>query len=147
MNDAASEPPLDLSYPIKYQVFGGSSYNQDFTGKGTLTIRAARPSFIFGGRPRTLFSRRRTELEFGPDDIWNVVVTGRGISFHTHLGKGGKYKKPFIFFCPNAENARQVASLLPTRRDQDFMANQEFMDRLNARGFQVLHRPNATAQQ
>jgi hypothetical protein len=46
MSQATAEPSRDVTFPIAYQVFAGSAYNPDFKGRGSLTIRPDRPSYL-----------------------------------------------------------------------------------------------------
>lgn len=131
MTDAASQPPLEVSYPIAYRLFTGGVYNQDFKGKGTLTIRSAGPSYIFQGLRNAMFPGEPINLELGVAEIWNVTVKGRLITFKTAWGNSGKKELPFVFYCEDAAAAQLVASLLPAHLDQDFAATQEFTQRMN----------------
>ena len=132
MKLAASEPPLEVSYPIAYRLFTGTIYNRDFKGKGTLTIRASGPAYIFQGQRTGMFSGPPINLELAADEIWNVAVKGRRVSFKTAWGEAGKKGLPFVFFCEDDATAQLVASLLPTQLDPDFVATHEFTTRLNA---------------
>lgn len=133
MHTDASGTAPESSYAIKYQVFGGSDYNHDFRGAGTLTIRTAGPSYLFSGRKRLVFcSGRKTTVEFGAQDICDVVVSGRKVLFHTIPETTGQPKKPFLFYCRNDEEAAAVAALLPDRKDADFTAAENFNAKLNS---------------
>ena len=133
MQSDVSGPAPELSFPVQFQVFGGSDYNLDFRGKGSLTIRAAGPTYTFTGRRRRPFiSGPTVALEFGPDDIWNVTVSERTVRFSTTLGKAGKSTGPFMFVCRDAATAANVAALLPQRKDEDFVAAKNFTAKLNS---------------
>ncbi|HUJ45105.1 MAG TPA: rhomboid family intramembrane serine protease [Opitutaceae bacterium] len=131
-SDASGATP-ELSFPVRFQVFGGSDYNSELRGKGTLTVRAAAPTYTFAGRKRLPFvSGGKVALEFGADDIWNVTMSGRTIRFSTTLGQAGRSKRPFVFMCRDAPTAATVAALLPQRKDEDFVAAQNFAATLDS---------------
>jgi rhomboid protease GluP len=133
MHTDASGTAPELSFPVKYQVFGSSDYNHDLRGTGALTIRTAGPSYLFSGRKRLVFfSGRKSTVEFGAQDICDVVASGRKIQFHTVQGTTAQPKKPFVFFCRNAEEATAVAVLLPDRKEADFAAAQDFSTKVSA---------------
>ena len=130
--DAPGSAP-EISYPVNYQVFGGSEYNHDFRGSGTLTIRTVGPSYLFSGRKRLVFfAGRKATVEFGAQDICDVVVSGRKVHFYTIQATAGRPRKPFLFFCRNDKEAAAVAALLPDRKDADFAAAADFNARLNS---------------
>lgn len=131
MNEVLSVPTPDISYPVDYQVFAGHAYNLDLKGSGTLTIRQGGAAYLFTGKRRALFSSGRTDLEFTPSALRNVIVDGRSIRFDTSLGESGRKQTPFIFFCQTAEEARLVATLLPGHQDADFSATQDFTQKLH----------------
>jgi rhomboid protease GluP len=132
MTEAAAEPPREISYPISYQNLGGGAHSLDFKGSGTLTIRPEGPTYVFRGKARKLFAGPPRDLELGPDNIWNVVVSGRAITFRTNQGEAGGRKQPFVFYCKDAAEAKGVAALLPVRLDDEFTAARDFFVRLNA---------------
>ena len=127
-----SEPSREVSYPIAYRPLAGRGINPDFKGKGTLTIRAAGPTYVFHGKKNAVFAGAPVEEEFQADEIWNVTVEGRCVSFKTSRGVAGKKDQRFLFYCENVTTAHTVASLLPARQDDDFAATREFGDRLEA---------------
>jgi len=130
--DAPGAAP-ELSYAVKYEVFAGTEYNIDFRGRGRLVIQSAGPGYVFSGSKRQTFSPdEKIAMQFGVDDIWNVAVSGRTIRFNTRVGRAGRKGKPFLFFCRDAEEAATVAALLPSRKDADFIAAQDFTARLNS---------------
>ena len=129
MTTATPGATPEISYEIAYEEFAGREYNQELRGKGRLTIRSAGPVFLFSGRRRVLFSGERIEREYTPDQIWNVTLAGRTIRFRTKNQFG---QRPFVFFCRDAAEALVIARRLPRQQDEDFVATQDFADRLNA---------------
>jgi rhomboid protease GluP len=125
-------PTPEISFPITYEVAGDQTHNPDLKGRGILTVRPDGPVYFFSGTRRALFSGQPAKLDFKADEIWNVVVAGRRISFHTPRGKAGAKGQPFVFYCSDAAAARSVASLLPAVVDHDFAAVRDFSERLNA---------------
>jgi rhomboid protease GluP len=134
MTDVTSEPPRELSHQISYQTFAGGAHNLDFKGSGTLAIRPDGPTYVFRGKRRKMFAGAPVDQEYGPDDIWNVVVADKRISFRTNRGEAGGKKQLFVFYCQNAAEAAAVAALLPTRLDEEFTAARDFHAKLNAIG-------------
>jgi rhomboid protease GluP len=132
--DAEDTPPRpfasDLTYPVKFQVFGGSVYNRDLKGSGTLNAQADARAFRFVGRSRKVFKRGEQEMVFSGDDIRNVVASGKTVQFSTGLGESGRLKKPFIFYCETRDDANAIATLLPKQKDEDFVAGEEFYAKL-----------------
>lgn len=118
-------------FAIAYQEFGGSRYNHDFRGKGTLTIRAAGPTFVFSGTKREMLSSRREgEIAFAADQIWNVQVAGRSVQFATRVGASGSKGQPFVFFGATPEEAAAIGAALPQAQEADFVAGREFAHKL-----------------
>lgn len=133
IGDSSGATP-EVSFPVEYQVFSGTDANTFLRGKGTLVVRAGRSRYAFSGRKRRMFSSAQSvDMEFSADDIWNVAVSGRMVRFDASAGPDihpGE-KKPFVFFCRDAETAAAVATLLPDRKDADVVAVGEFVVRLN----------------
>src|SRR5688500_14841432 len=117
----------ETSFEITYQEFLTSRVNPDFRGKGTLSVRSG-PTFVFTGKKReaTGFINRALELEFRPEQIRNVTVDGRSVQFVRSVGGYEREDKPFIFFCCNESDATGVQALLPTTKDEDFVASRNF---------------------
>jgi rhomboid protease GluP len=132
MQTDAAGPVPEISFPVTHEVAGERFSNPDLKGSGRLTIRPDGPTYFFSGMRRTLFSGKPVDLEFKADEIWNVVVTGRAVSFHTQRGNAGAKRRPFGFYCRDAADARSVAALLPAAMDHDFVAVRNFSERLNA---------------
>ena len=106
----------EISYAIEYEMFAGREYNADFRGQGRLVIRPAGPTFVFTGKRRAYFSGAPIEREFSADDIWNVALNGREIRFRT---RNSSSPKPFYFVCRDAQEAAEVATLLPPPDEED----------------------------
>lgn len=133
MHDPVPGTASEFSFPIEYQEFAGARYNLDLRGKGTLVVREPGPdaTFVFSGDQRRVFSfRRKIELTFHANQMWNVFADGRAVRFDTTLGKSGAKKIPFVFFCRTPEVAAAVIQHLPQTRDHDFFAAQDFLTRL-----------------
>jgi rhomboid protease GluP len=130
MDPAAPDLPPERVYSINYPELG-PRFNRDFRGRGTLAIRSSPPAFVFSGQQRkAVGTGAETELAFAPDQIWNVQVRGEMIEFATRLGASGRAHQPFLFACRTAEEAAEVAGLLPATKDADFIAGEEFLGRL-----------------
>lgn len=121
-NSPANSPVL--SFDVAYQTAGGAA-NPDLRGEGKLMIHPDAPSYRFTGDARTA-GGRPTAIEFGPDEIRNVLFGGRHVEFTTPAGAAGEKKQPFVFYCRSAEEAATVASLLPRTRDREFVTNHDF---------------------
>jgi len=132
MTDSLTEPPREISFAIAYDRFGGAAHNPDFKGKGTLSIRPDGPTYVFRGKKRALFSGKPIEVEFGHDDICNVVVNGPTITCRAKRGEAGPVRPPFVFYCKDAAEAVAVAALLPARQDQEFTEARDFYAKLNS---------------
>lgn len=134
MSTDSSSPasvPGEIIYAIAYQQFAGSVYNQDLRGKGTLTIRPDRSSYVFMGKARPFFLFGRVqELSFTPGQIRNVVVEGTCIKFSTDIGISGRKHQPFVFYARTAEEAAAIAAALPVTEDTDFLEGKAFAQRL-----------------
>jgi membrane associated rhomboid family serine protease len=128
-NDAAAS---ETSFAITYQDFVTSRVNQDFRGKGLFVVRGAGPTYVFSGKKREMtgFLNRPLEIECRADQIRNVAVEGRCVAFVRKVGDYDGEDRPFLFFCRNAEEAAAAAALLPTTKDEDFVATREFAARL-----------------
>ncbi len=122
-------PATEISFPVEYQAFAGRTYNQDLKGRGFFAMQGD-AAYRFTGTKRGVFSGGATELDFTADDITNVAVDGRVVRFSTTLGRSGKLKRPFVFFCRDPADASTIASLLPARIDEDFAASRDFAARL-----------------
>lgn len=131
--EAAPQPlASEASFPVKYQNFAGSEYNRDLKGSGMFSAVGGRTVFRFTGRGRNPFARGPRELDFAASDIKNVVATGRVVRFSTTLGRSGELKKPFIFFCRDADDSNAIVGLLPKDQDEDFVASREFYGNLQS---------------
>ncbi len=132
MTDTSPDSARELSHALDYNLYSSAIYNQDFKGPGSLTISSVGPTYTFTGKPRGFFAAKTGSLVFRPEDITNVVVSGRTVQFKTALGKSGKYKHPFAFHLKDAAEAQAVAGLLPTTLDTEFVEGAEFSARLDA---------------
>lgn len=132
MSTPSPAPAPEVSHSVEYNHFGSAVYNQDFKGKGRLTINSDGPTYKFTGTPRGLFAGKSKEMVFSADDITNVVVDGRMIIFKTALGRSGKRKQPFAFYLQDAAEAAAVVELLPKSVDVEFTEAQDFNARLIA---------------
>jgi len=125
-------PPPDVSFAVDYQLFFGTTSNPDLKGRGFFTATGGGGSYRFSGRKRDLFARGAAELQFGADDIRNVVVAGRRVQFSTGKGRAGEKHQPFVFFCRDAKDASAIAALLPKHFDEDFVASADFQEKLRS---------------
>ncbi|HXC01129.1 MAG TPA: rhomboid family intramembrane serine protease [Opitutaceae bacterium] len=133
MTTDPSAPASEISYTIAYpKAVTRTGHNLDFKGSGTLTIRPEGPTYVFSGRPQRLLARQTTELILTANDISNVTISGRTISFRTPQGRSGERQLPFIFLCRDETEAQAVASLLPAQADADFIAEHNFKQQLRA---------------
>lgn len=128
MENASRAEPAALSFDIEYQGFTGAA-NLDLRGKGKLIIHPAAPSYRFLGDRRAVFGES-TAIELFPEEIRNVAVEGRKVEFATSAGTSGRKRKPFVFYCRTASAAAEVAGLLPATRDDAFVTNQDFAQKL-----------------
>lgn len=124
-------PPAPASFPIRYEVFAGAG-NPDLQGAGVFSVTLGEKPYVFSGRPRGLFATGKAELRFGPDDIRNVVISGRAVQFATSLGRAGAKNQPFVFVCEDERAALAAADALPKTRDSDYTAAADFQARLRA---------------
>jgi rhomboid protease GluP len=133
MTTDSSAPASEISYPIAYpKAVTSTGYNLDFKGSGALTIRPDGPTYVFSGRPQRLLARKTIEWVLTADNISNVTINGRTISFRTPRGNSGLRDRPFIFLCRDEAEAQTVASLLPAHADKDFIAERDFKQQLRA---------------
>jgi rhomboid protease GluP len=116
----------DVSFPVEYSRFGSIESNHDIGGKGFLSVEGNGASFRFTGRPRGVLAFGVHELRFAASEISNVVSEGSRVQFATISGRSGKLKKPFVFFCRDADDAQAVAAMMPRRIDEDFAASRDF---------------------
>ena len=132
MNDVTPGPGREISYPIAYQVFAGQTYNLDFKGHGTLTIRPDGPTYVFHGKARALFAGIATRLAFTRGA--NPQCNRRRPRHHlfTESWRRGDHQTAVCIFSPDESEARAVAALLPAHQDADFTATKDFTARLNA---------------
>lgn len=126
--DASSES----SYNVDFNAYVDGQSNRDLGGRGLLVVRATEPRFVFSGKPRGRFLIGKTaiEISFRTDQLWNVVVDGRGVQFATTIGKSGEKKAPFVFTCDSEKEAAAVAALLPPTKDADFVAGESFIEKI-----------------
>lgn len=132
MPDAPAVPESEITYPVEYERFAGTTGNPHFKSKGVLTVRSAGPTYVFSGKRQGLFAYGSDRLVLIPDDIANVVVDGALVQFTTRQGRAGKQGRPFTFYCRSEAEAREVAALLPKNVDREFTESRDFADRLNA---------------
>jgi rhomboid protease GluP len=130
MTDTSAASVPEISFAIDYSIFTAPETNPSFTGSGELTIRADGPTYVFSGKPRGLSTGKTSELVFGPADITNVVVTDRKVKFKAAPAQTRKEKRPFVFYCRDAVEARTVADFLPKTVDPEFTETQDFTVRL-----------------
>jgi rhomboid protease GluP len=123
-------PSESIIFPITYEIEGSRAQNPDFKGSGNLAISPEGPVYVFSGKRRALLSGQTIEREFKSDEIWNVTVAGRMVSFHSRRRIASEQNGPFVFYLANAEKAQSAASLLPAAVDGDFVAVRDFSTRL-----------------
>lgn len=132
MSDDHSLHAHALTFAIDYQLPGVSEFNPEFKGSGTLAILPAGPTYVFRGKLRATFSGDEAEFALGADDIWNVVAHERVIRCTTRRRLGEGFTRQFLFYCANADEARDIARLLPRRLDDEFLAERDFATRLHS---------------
>ncbi|MBI2510801.1 MAG: rhomboid family intramembrane serine protease [Opitutae bacterium] len=121
-----------LSFPVRYEQFAGRLSNAELKGRGTLTIHPEGPSYEFTGAPRRLFASGTITLTFNAAEIANVVVQDDCVQFLTRRAGSVRDGQLFVFFADSPLFARDIARLLPTTLDDDFVATAQFHDRLVA---------------
>lgn len=127
-----SNPSAEHSFDVDFNRSGAESHNRDLSGKGRLVVREAEPRFVFRGKTRKNFSIGATAIEVAlrSDEIANVLVEGATVQFATTHGKSGASKKPFTFACASADYAAAIAALLPPTKDAEFVAGENFIERI-----------------
>ena len=133
MNVEPSAPQSDgreINFAVEFGAFTNREGNPDLKGNGLFTAQDHGTVFRFTGRGRSLFDPGRRELQFAATDVTNVGVNGKAVRFSTTLGRAGKLKRPFVFFCRDSEEASMIAALLPQGVDQDFVASRDFQEKL-----------------
>ena len=137
--DAPAAAP-EIRFDVAFDDLTRPQRNRDFQGKGSLVVLEAGPAFVFSGAKREALSAggaglggsapSQPVLSFSPGQIWNVSVRGWQVQFSTNDGECGRRKEPFVFFCASAADAAAIAGVMPTTKDADFVAGQEFGHRL-----------------
>lgn len=125
-------PDAPTTLAVEFNSYVAGDYNRELGGKGTLTIRAEEPRFVFTGRPRKmlLLAKQPADVAFRSDQIWNATVHERGVSFRTAVGKCGAKKTPFVFTCASEAEAAVVVAQLPPTQDTEFQEGAEFTARV-----------------
>lgn len=126
--------PRPQTFAVEFNRYVDGDYNRDLGGKGTLTLRADEPRFLFSGRPRRtlLLGKQPVEFVLRSDQIWNVTRHEVGVAFSTSAGKSGAKQKPFVFTCASEADAATIAAQLPTTQDADFKADAAFTAQIRA---------------
>ena len=125
---SATPSAHEITFAIDYgpvAAFGGLR-NLDFKGSGTLTINTAVSRFRFAGPSHRLLSVGATVRSFAADEIWNVTIEGRAISFTTSKGESGARGALFVFQARNAEEATAIGAHLPRAVAGDFADVEDF---------------------
>lgn len=127
-----SNPAAESSFDVDFNGGSAEFYNRDLSGKGRLIVREAEPRFVFQGKTRKHFSigAVATEVALRSDEIANVLFDGRTVQFATTHGKSGASRKPFAFACASADYATAIAALLPATQDAEFVAGENFIERI-----------------
>lgn len=132
MSEVSAGSASVLSFPVRYEQFAGRVTNPELKGRGTLTIHPDGPSYEFTGTPRRLFARGTITLNFSAAEISNVVVQDDCVRFLTRRAGSPRDGQLFVFFADSPLFARDIARLLPTTLDEDFVASAQFHHRLVA---------------
>lgn len=132
MSETLAGSAAALSFPVRYEQFAGRVSNAELKGRGTLTIHPAGPNYEFTGTPRRLFAKEPITLTFGATQIVNVVVADECVHFVARRAGSPRDGQPFVFFADSPLIARDIARLLPTTLDDDFVATERFHERLTA---------------
>lgn len=130
MPDQATNPGHVVSFDVEYQASFGGTSNKELKGRGQLTINPTGPVYEFSGLRRRLFSSEQITVTFGPADVANVTVDGRGVRFIARPSTPTGDARPFEFYCRDGDEARTVAALLPRHQLQGFAESRDFMARL-----------------
>jgi rhomboid protease GluP len=130
----AAPLPVGSTHAVDFNPYVAGNYNRDLGGKGTLTIVTEEPRYRFTGRPRRglLMGKQDIEVRLASSEIWNAIQHDTAIEFSTSVGKSGAKGTPFVFTCTSAEEAATILARLPSTKDKDLVAGEDFVVKLRA---------------
>ncbi len=115
--------PAAEPIPIAYDSFGSSEMHLRLRGKGELRIDPVTGDLAFSGKPRRSLTGPRVEELIYADQVADVVVVGKRVTFNCMLNPEGSKAQPVLFYCRDPATALRLAQALPDRRslvgDQD----------------------------
>lgn len=127
---------MEITFPVDYDGGPRGQPSRVFRGSGLLHVQETVDGrvFVFTGPRRERSANGQVyEVIFQEKEIWNVVREGRNLEFtvaDAADGSGRRSRGAFWFSCPGEADAVEVQAALPTRKDADFLANEDFDARL-----------------